>query len=260
MTRAIVIDGPGRLSLRVTRRPQPKVREAVVRVAWAGICGSDVDLRDGHRPERFARYPVVPGHEWSGTVELIGDGVPPALLGQAVVGENIRPCTTCESCRYGNAPACETDYQETGFTIDGAWADHVVVPAELLHILPTDADLRSAAGLEPSACAAAAIRLAALKTGQRIAIVGGGTIGLLCTQLASAAGGEVTVVDPRPTKADLARRCGASVFVAPSAPEHRHFDVVIEAAGVRGSAAQATARPGEEAGSSSAGSRRQKTP
>ena len=65
--------------------------------------------------------------------------VPPALLGQAVVGENIRPCTTCAPCRHGNAPACETDYQETGFTLDGAWADHVVVPADLLHVLPPDA-------------------------------------------------------------------------------------------------------------------------
>lgn len=213
-----------------------------MRVAFAGICGSDVDVEDGRRPPPFVRYPIVPGHEWSGTVELVGDGVPADLVGQPVVGENIRPCEQCEPCRRGNAPACESGYEETGFTLDGAWADHVVVPAALLHVLPADADLRSAAGIEPAACAAAGILRAEVVAGERVAVIGGGTIGLLCAQLARGAGAEVTVVDPQPTKEDLARRCGASAFVAPAEAERElrdRFDVVIEAAGVVGSAALA---------------------
>ncbi|MET0901969.1 MAG: alcohol dehydrogenase catalytic domain-containing protein [Acidimicrobiales bacterium] len=244
MSRAVVIEGPHRVTFRSGGRPVPGAGEAVVRVAFAGICGSDVDLEDGRRPPPFVRYPIVPGHEWSGTVELVGAGVPADLVGQPVVGENIRPCGHCEPCRRGNAPACESGYEETGFTLDGAWADHVVVAAALLHVLPADADLRSAAGIEPAACAAAAILRAEVVAGDRVAVIGGGTIGLLCAQLARAAGAEITVVDPQVGKEDLARRCGAGAFVAPATAErelHDHFDVVIEAAGVVGSAALALA-------------------
>lgn len=240
MSRAVVLEAPGRLAVRAGERPAPGAGEVVVRVAWAGICGSDVDLHTGRRPPAFARYPVVPGHEWSGTVEVAGDGVAPDLVGRAVVGENIRPCRACSPCRRGDAPACEVAYEETGFTLDGAWADHLVIPAHLLHRLAPGADLRSAAGLEPAACAAEAIRRAGIAPGDHVAIVGGGTIGLLATQLARAAGaGAITVVDPNTTKAALAERSGATTLVAPAEAQVGRFDIAIEAAGVVGSTAHA---------------------
>ena len=158
MTRAVIIDRPGRLAVRAVEPPTAQPGEVVVRVAWAGVCGSDVDLFDGHRPGRYARYPIVPGHEWSGVVEAVGDGVDPALLGRPAVGENIRPCTRCAPCHRGDTQACETRYEETGFTIDGAWADVLTVPAALLHPLRDGADLRAAAVIEPAACAAATVR------------------------------------------------------------------------------------------------------
>jgi len=234
-----VLEEPGRIDVRMVPVANPVPGEVVVRVAWAGICGSDVDLRDGNRPAPFARYPIIPGHEWSGIVEDVGEGVDRSLLGQAVVGENIRPCSQCAPCGRGDIQGCESGYDETGFTIDGAWAEQVIVPASLLHLLPASADLRSAAGIEPAACAAEALRGAVLVRSQRVAIVGGGTIGLLCAQLARQWAGEILVVDPDMSKRDIAEHSGATGFVAPDVAAtgfDSYFDLVIEAAGVTGSA------------------------
>jgi 2-desacetyl-2-hydroxyethyl bacteriochlorophyllide A dehydrogenase len=242
VSRSVVIEAPGRLRLRADEPPAPGPGDALVRVAWAGICGSDVDLLAGHRPEGFVRYPVVPGHEWSGTVVAVGPGVEPDLVGRHVVAESIRPCDTCAPCQDGNAPACETRYDETGFTRDGAWADHLTVPAPLVHPLPDGADLRSAAGIEPAACAAAAIDQVTPATGDRVAVVGGGTIGLLATQLLHGAQpSQLVVVEPMRSRWSMAERCGATRVVAQSAAElESSFDVVVEAAGAAGSAQRAT--------------------
>lgn len=241
MSRAVVLAGPGDLGVRTRPTPSAAAGEVLVRVAWAGICGSDVDLREGSRLPPLSRFPVVPGHEWSGVVVAAGPGVDPELVARPVVAENIRPCPSCAACALGDATSCETGYEETGFTLDGAWADHVVVPAALLHPLPITADLRAAAGIEPAACAAAALSRARLQAGQRVAVVGGGTIGLLAVQLARAEGVEVTVVDPQGSKAELAALCGAVAFLSPAEaePHAGSFDVVLEAAGARGTAAAA---------------------
>jgi len=230
--------------MRVRQReiPEPRANEVLVRVEWAGICGSDIDLRDGRRPPGFADYPVVPGHEWAGVVAGAGKEVDEALVGQAVVAEGIRPCGTCTACRAGNAPLCETGYHETGFTRDGAWADYLVVPAALVHTLPKNADLRSAAGIEPAACAAAAVERAHVTAVERVVVIGGGTIGLLATQLVRATGpSEVVVVEPADARWELAERCGATRVVTPDGGDlDASFDVVIEAAGVLGTAQAAT--------------------
>jgi 2-desacetyl-2-hydroxyethyl bacteriochlorophyllide A dehydrogenase len=240
--RAVVLDAPKRIQVRMVPLPTAGPGEVLVRVAWAGICGSDVDLRDGNRPVPFARYPVIPGHEWSGIIESIGDGVDGSLLNQPVVGENIRPCSRCAPCGRGDSPGCENTYDEAGFTIDGAWAEQVAVPASLLHRLPPAADLRSAAGLEPAACAAEALRRAELASAPKVAIVGGGTIGILCAQLANQSASELVVVDADPSRVDVAERCGAFGFVGTDAAADQfdsHFDLVIEAAGATGTASLA---------------------
>ena len=241
MSRSIVVDAPGHLRVWANEAPTPGPDEALVRVAWAGVCGSDVDLLTGRRPSGFVSYPVVPGHEWSGTVVAVGPGVVPELVGRGVVAESIRPCDACEPCRHGNAPACETRYDETGFTRDGAWADHVLVPARLVHPLPDGADLRSAAGIEPAACAAAAVERAAPAAGDRVAVVGGGTIGLLATQLVHAVlPSELVVVEPMRSRWNMAERCGATqVLVEAPVELESSFDVVIEAAGAAGTAQRA---------------------
>jgi 2-desacetyl-2-hydroxyethyl bacteriochlorophyllide A dehydrogenase len=230
----VVIDEPGQVRIVDTVTPVPGAGEALVRVAWAGICGSDREVLAGSRPAPFVRYPVTPGHEWSGTVEAVGAAADPALVGQPVVGEGFRSCGRCTACRRGDTNLCEADYDETGFTRPGAWADYLTLPARLLHVLPAGCDLRAAAALEPSAVVAAACLKAGAVPGERVAVVGAGTLGLLATQLLRAGHpGELTVVDPQRDRAGLAERCGATELLAPDQAE-RHagrFDVVVEAAG-----------------------------
>src|SRR3954454_13930564 len=236
---AVQITSPGVIELVDAPVGEPGPGEAVVRVAYAGICGSDRELLEGGRPAPFVRYPVVPGHEWSGVVETVGAGADPRLIGRKVVGEGFRNCQACDACRTGQTTLCEAPYEETGFTQPGAWNDLLKLPARLLHVLPDDADLRAAALLEPAACVAEACLLAAPVPGERVAVVGGGTLGLLSLQLLRAGGpGDLVLVARRVEREGLARRCGADRLITPddALASADRFDVVIEAAGTPGSA------------------------
>ncbi|ROQ77279.1 threonine dehydrogenase-like Zn-dependent dehydrogenase [Streptomyces sp. CEV 2-1] len=241
-SRAITVDRPGGHRLTDGPVPQPGPGEVRVRVAAAGICMSDRELYDGHRDPRYVRYPVVPGHEWSGVVEAVGAGVDPALTGRGTVAEGFRSCGSCERCRGGETSLCTAGYDETGFTRPGAFADHVVVPARLLHPLADEADLRAAALLEPAAVVAAAVRAGTPEPGERIAVVGAGTLGLLAVQLLAAVSpGELTVIDPRNERACQALAFGASEALSPeeAAQVRGRYDLVVETAGAATTAADA---------------------
>ncbi len=234
MSRAIVVERPGEHRLVNREVPAPGPGEVVVRVAAVGVCMSDREVYDGHRDAAYVRYPVTPGHEWSGTVEAVGEGVDPALVGRKTVAEGFRACGTCERCREGQTSLCTSGYAETGFTEPGAFADHVTVPARLLHPLNEDADLRAAALLEPAAVIAAAVRAGAPRAGERIAVVGAGTLGLLAVQLLAAhSPAELTVIDPRAGRGEQALRFGATGTRSPQegAALAGHFDLVVETAG-----------------------------
>jgi threonine dehydrogenase-like Zn-dependent dehydrogenase len=201
---------------------------------------SDREVYDGHRDAAFVRYPVIPGHEWAGTVEAVGQGVSAELIGRRTVAEGFRSCGTCARCRAGETSLCGAGYEETGFTCPGGFADHVVVPARLLHLLADDADLRAAALLEPAAVVAAAVRAGAPEPGERVAVVGAGTLGLLAVQLLGAySPGELTVIDPRTERAGLGTEFGATAAHTPEEAEklHGRFDLVVETAGAPTTAA-----------------------
>lgn len=241
--RAVWIDAPGELNVRPAQPREPAAGEALVRIAWTGICGSDREMLHGTRPAPYVRYPVVPGHEWSGIVAGIGSGVDAELVGKPVTGEGFRSCLTCGACRRGDTNLCSGPYEETGFTQPGGWADYLTLPARLLHVLPAGADLRAAAGLEPAACVAAACLKAAVVPGERVAVVGGGMLGLLAVQFLRASGaGEIVLVHPHRDRAPLAQRCGASTLITPDEVRRAGagFDAVIEAAGAPGTACMAT--------------------
>ncbi|MFE9392523.1 zinc-binding dehydrogenase [Streptomyces sp. NPDC006784] len=239
--RAVVLEAPGTVRL-VPHTPRPPgPGEAQVRVHAAGICGSDRELHQGNRPAPYVRYPVTPGHEWSGTVEAAGDGVPGALVGRKVVGEGFRNCQLCDRCRTGETTLCTAGYAETGFTEPGAMAPTLTLPARLLHPLPDDADLTGAALLEPAACAAAAALRARVRAGDRVAVVGDGTLGMLAVRLLAAGSpAELLLTGARPGRAELAAGFGATGY-----RHHREtaglggYDTVVEAAGVPGAARQA---------------------
>jgi L-iditol 2-dehydrogenase len=213
---ALVVDRPGVSAVREVPDPAPGPGEALVEVAAAGICGSDLELLDGRRPAAYVCYPVVPGHEWAGRVLAAGPGVTGVAPGDPVVAEGLRACGVCGRCAEGRTNICTAAYAETGFTHPGALAERLVVPAGLLHRLPADRPLEPAALLEPAACVASGLLEAGLPLpGSRVAVVGDGPVGLLALLLlATAAPAELVLVGARPDRSAFGPGCGATRVVA----------------------------------------------
>jgi threonine dehydrogenase-like Zn-dependent dehydrogenase len=100
--RALVIDSPGSIALRDAPELVPGPGEVVARPAHVGICGTDLELLAGVVDPAYVRYPLVPGHEWSGVIEAVGPGVANLEPGQRVIAEGIIPDRVCEQCVRGN--------------------------------------------------------------------------------------------------------------------------------------------------------------
>lgn len=239
---AVVLDEPG--SHRLVSGPQPLPGPGEVRVAVhsAGVCASDREVYEGTRPTQYVRYPVTPGHEWSGIVDAVGEGVDAGLLGRKTVAEGIRACRRCERCREGATNLCEAGYDESGFTQPGGFSDALVLPAELLHPLPDDADLHAAALLEPAAVASGAVLASGPLPADRVAVIGAGTLGLLTVQLLAAfSPAELMVSDVRVGRAEQALTMGATQACTPEQARERRgrYDLVLEAAGAPDTANEA---------------------
>lgn len=242
--RSVVVDEPGQHRLVTGPQPQPGPGEVRVAVHAAGVCASDREVYDGTRAPGYVRYPVTPGHEWSGTVDAVGEDTDPQLIGRRTVAEGFRACLRCDRCREGATSLCMSGYDETGFTRAGAFADSLVLPARLLHLLPDDADLGAAALLEPAAVVAAAVLTAEPRAGERVAVLGTGTLGMLAVQLLAAySPAELMAVDPREQRTQQALTMGATHARAPGAADSfggsdgsGDYDLVVETAGAPGTA------------------------
>jgi L-iditol 2-dehydrogenase len=230
-TPAIVITGPDAMSLEEVPVAAPGPGEVEIEPAYVGICGTDLELLAGEMDPAYVRYPLIPGHEWSGTVTAAGPGVPGLDQGQRVIAEGVIPCRVCARCIRGDTNLCET-YDEIGFTRPGAAAGQLIVPSELVHVLPAEVSLAEAALAEPAAVAWRALGRGEVRPGERVAVVGDGTVGLIAAHLAGLfSPAELVVFGLRPDQGGLARELGASGFeVGPPAGTSR-FDLVIEAAG-----------------------------
>ncbi len=232
--RAVVVERPGAAGLRRVPRPEPGPGEVLVRVGAAGICGSDVEVLEGRRPAPYVSYPIIPGHEWAGTVEAVGPGVENVGEGAAVVAEGFRACGDCARCREGRTNLCAAEYAETGFTHAGAFADFLSVPAHLVHELPPGSDLAAAALLEPAACVAQGLLEVELRPGLTVAVIGSGTLGLLAVSLLSRVSpARLALVGTRAPRLALGLELGATETwnVRLDQRPEAGFDLVFEAAG-----------------------------
>jgi 2-desacetyl-2-hydroxyethyl bacteriochlorophyllide A dehydrogenase len=232
--RAVVVERPGAAALRKVPRPEPGPGEVLVRVGAAGICGSDVEVLQGRRPASFVRYPIIPGHEWAGTIAAVGPGVENVQEGDVVVAEGFRACGDCARCREGRTNLCSADYAETGFTHAGAFAEFLSVPARLVHRLPPGTDLAAAAILEPAACVAQGLLEVDLRPGVTAVVVGSGTLGLLAVALLGRYGpSRLALVGTRSSRLELGRAMGATETwnVHENDVPDGGFDFVFEATG-----------------------------
>ena len=209
--KALLLKGPGEAVVTELEKPSLGPQDVLIRSHAVGICGSDVELYRGIRPQGYYRYPIVPGHEWSGEVATVGERVRGISPGDKVVAEGFLFCGTCRNCRMGLTNLCEAGYEEIGFTRTGGLAEYVAVPARLVHILPGEASLEEAALLEPAAVVAHAFLRAQPRAGDTVAIVGDGTIGLLAVQLARLfSPSTIALVGSRSERLELGRQLGAT--------------------------------------------------
>lgn len=215
MLAAVLRTPHSELVLEERERPRPERGQVLVRVHACGVCHSDVALQEGYYA--FASFPRVPGHEITGTIEELGEGVEWPPVGAKVgVPWLHSSCRHCRECVRGDEILCTAGQQITGVTVDGGYQEYMVAPAEYVAPLPDQLDLVAAA---PLLCAGItvfnALRLAELQPGQRVAIVGFGGLGQLGVQYAHAMGARVAVVSSSPEKADRAALAGAELFLTP---------------------------------------------
>jgi D-arabinose 1-dehydrogenase-like Zn-dependent alcohol dehydrogenase len=231
--RAIVVERPDSVSLTEIETPEPGPGEARVRSVVAGVCRTDIDILTGALDERWVRFPVVPGHEWSGVVDSVGEGVTTVEPGQRVVCEGNIGCLACARCRAGDTHLCQS-YDAVGFTRSGGWGEYVVVPARILHVLPEHVSFEAAALVEPGSCVVKALGRARIEPAESVGVVGVGAMGALAiriTRLRSPAA--IVAFGVRDEELELARALGADevVNVSRGQPDAAGLDVVVETAG-----------------------------
>jgi threonine dehydrogenase-like Zn-dependent dehydrogenase len=230
--RAFVVTGPRESAVLEVAPPTPGPGQVVVDVERVGVCGTDVEFFTGEMAylhQGHAAYPMRLGHEWCGTVSAVGDGVDPAWIGRRTTGDTMLGCGRCRRCLSGRQHVCE-DRFEIGIRggYPGALAEQMAVPVTSLHALPDAVDAVAGALVEPGGNALRAVQGAALSPGDRVLVLGPGTIGLLAAQLARAQGAEVHLMGQSHRSLDFARGLGfAGVWGVGQLPD-LPFDAVIE--------------------------------
>ncbi|MBD9698588.1 alcohol dehydrogenase catalytic domain-containing protein [Flavimobilis sp. GY10621] len=189
--------------------PRPEVPEgwALVKMAYNGICGTDLAIYHGKHPR--AQHGLVPGHEMSGwIVEPGGSGLAEGTL---VVVEPLISCGDCRACRTGAAHVCNR-LGLYGIDTPGGMAEYVALPPHTLHAVPGGVDARLAALVEPLAVAVHAVALSGMEQGDTVAVFGAGPIGVLTALVARAEGaGRVVITEPSPWRRSVAESFGLDV-------------------------------------------------
>lgn len=213
--------------------PTPGTDQVVIDVLRAGICGTDVSVfhRNDDQDHRSGTHrPLRPGHEWSGRVVRLADGVPQEWLGRRVTGDTMIGCDHCARCADGRHHVCDQRF-EIGIRGDwaGALAEQLVMPIRSLYELPDTVSDEAGAMVEPGANAYRAVAAAAIRPGLPVLVAGPGTIGLLCALHALALGAEVHVLGVDTDALGLATDLGVKgAWTADSLPK-LPWDAVINA-------------------------------
>jgi L-iditol 2-dehydrogenase len=235
-----VLHAPGDLRIAAVPEPAAGPGEVVLDVGAALSCGTDVkSVRRGH--PSIAGYPSRLGHEFAGVVASVGEGVETVAPGDRVFCGNSAPCGVCRPCARGRESLCEDLLY-----LLGGFAEQVLVPERIvarnLHRVPDALDLQVAALAEPLGCVVHALDVVTVAPGDRAAVLGAGSLGLMHCALLASAGAAPIVLDPHPERLAAAERFGAAeTITATRGPEDaervraltdgRGVDLVVEAVG-----------------------------
>jgi 2-desacetyl-2-hydroxyethyl bacteriochlorophyllide A dehydrogenase len=235
--KAAVLHGPRDVRVQSAPAPTPGAGEVLVRVGLAGLCGTDYRIWTGDRP---VRYPLVLGHEFVGEVTAVGPGVSRVSVGARVAVEPNYSCGVCPLCREGNRNLC-LSRTAVGIDVDGCFAEVARVPERCCWPAPAGVADEDLMVTEPLAVVVRAVARGAVARGERTAVVGAGTLGLLALQVLRGRGARVLVVSRSTRRFALARELGAeathAVSEGPLDAAARAFsgregvDVVVETAG-----------------------------
>lgn len=220
------------LALRVDKRglavkdinPPERHGEALVRVVLSGICNTDLEIARG-----YAAFKGTLGHEFVGVVEAAPDNT---LVGQRVVGEINAGCGECALCRAGDPRHCPTRTVLGIVGRDGAHAEFLSLPVANLLPVPENVADEHAVFAEPLAAACGIMERATVTKDKKVAVIGDGKLGLLCTQAIALTGAVVVLIGKHSEKLRIAARRGIEITTAKQAAKRKNeFDVVVEASG-----------------------------
>lgn len=238
MMKAGVVHAKNDIRYEDIQKPVPKEGQVLVKVKYTGICGSDIPRVNGDACHFF---PNVLGHEFSGTIEEIGEGVTSLKPGDRVAGVPLVPCMKCADCQRGDYSLCK-HYSFIGSREFGSFAEYVVVPERNAVKFDDEVSFEQGAFFEPATVALHGLRRVDYKGSKTVAILGGGTIGLLTMQWANIFGAKKAVVfDIVPERLELAKRLGAAEAIntldedfqeqVAAVTDGKGFDYVYETAG-----------------------------
>jgi len=231
--RALVFTSPGKAEVQDVPEPEAGAGQVVIDVDRVGVCGTDVELFRGEMSYLHtgrSSYPLRPGHEWSGTVTMAGPGVDPSWIGQRVTGDTMIACGHCRRCLAGRHHVC-AQMLEVGIAdgLPGALAERLALPAAYLKALPDSVDATLGALVEPGGNSLRSFEAAGLQAGERLLVLGSGSIGLLAAMFGRAHGTEVHIVGRQPEQLDLARTLGFEHVWTLEALPALPWDAVIDA-------------------------------
>ena len=229
--RAVVLSAVNDLAVADVERPKPGSKECLVKVLACGICGTDRHIYHGEYP---SSKPVILGHEFGGVIEEVGPDSK-FKVGQVVSVDPNIVCGNCEDCRAERTAFCP-DLTALGVNINGGLAEFVLTPDSQIYPVRNDLNPLHLAFIEPLACSIRGMDLAKLTGGEKVAILGGGVIGLLVVQLAKLAGAsEIVLVTRQKFRRDVALKIGATRVVDPQSEDVNtvitKMDVTFECAG-----------------------------
>ncbi len=226
--KSIVIQKPNEVVLLERDVPEPGPGELLIKVISSGICGTDLHI---YRGEYLGKYPVIPGHEFSGIVAAVGGLITRFKLGDRVAVEPNIACDNCVNCLNNRQNFC-LNWQAIGVTLPGGMEQYVVVPEKAVFSIG-ELPFEHGAFVEPLSCVVHGIERAHISLADHVAILGAGPIGNLLLQMAHLQGAaRITVLESNTGRAELARELGANLVVSRMEDlQVDTYDVVIDATG-----------------------------
>lgn len=222
-----VVTAPKKIEFREIEKPVIKSGEVLIKIMSIGVCGSDIHVYHGQHP--FTSYPITQGHEVSGEIVELGEGVTGFRLGQKVTIQPQVVCGECYPCRHGQYNLCE-ELKVMGFQTTGTASHFYAVDAKKATPLPDDMSFDQGAMIEPLAVAVHAVRKAGAIVGKNIAVIGAGPIGILVAQAAKGLGAKsVLITDVSDVRLAIAKECGVDYCF--NTRSHNFGDVLVESFG-----------------------------